>query len=149
MAKPKTKKSEGLKKIQNHAPVKMKNPALKEFHKFPGLPIELRCIIWGLIIPDPRIICIVYDFIASEDTDKTFSKVKNPKIPILFHINKESRALAEKKYTLCLEPQPRRPIFIDMKRDTLLITSCMAMVGLAGRRFWLPYTTKRASSRDG
>ncbi|KUJ24160.1 uncharacterized protein LY89DRAFT_744888 [Mollisia scopiformis] len=63
------------------------------FHKFPQLPIELRLKMMKFVLPDLRVIEILWD-------QKRHEYYTNCKVPAILHVNKEFREEGLKTYSL-------------------------------------------------
>ncbi|KAK5660970.1 hypothetical protein OQA88_12345 [Cercophora sp. LCS_1] len=75
---------------------------LTTFHLFPFLPPELRLEIWSCLL-QPRIVlaALLDSRTSSTKSQSLFSNRPSlPRIPILLHINRETRALALRHYEL-------------------------------------------------
>jgi outer membrane phospholipase A len=95
------------------------NQPLTEFHCFDKLPVELRVMIWKLLIPGPRIIKVNFN---QKNKRKIGAKLTATiRIPILLHIKKETRNLALKYYQRIAFQYPKYKMgfFIDFERDAL------------------------------
>jgi 2EXR family len=117
-------------------------PELKFFRK---LPLELRDKIWKLCLPGPRTARIYHDpkdmaFIAMPEIETGVSPFWRAKavagpVPVLLHINKESRSIGMKYYKLMFSEQTLgRPIYFDVTQDTLCLTGDEALRAFYGRR---------------
>lgn len=94
--------------------VGLDNPQIQEFTLFNKLSLDLRLMVWGLCMP-PRIVEIHFDRRAG------FCLPANP-IPVLLHLNQETRAFALKHYELAFGNEDyEATIYFNFKVDTLYI----------------------------
>jgi hypothetical protein len=98
---------------------------LAEFTLFPKLPIELRFKIWEESIPESRVVEVhVSEFKFKSKASCTFASTTP--VPIILHVNHESRQLGFKRYTLhfgCDEDivfGGLPTIYIDVKNDVVV-----------------------------
>jgi hypothetical protein len=115
---------------------------------------ELRDKIWRLCLPGPRIARIYHDpkdmatveiseIEAEADPFWRAKAVAGP-VPVLLHINKESRSIAKKHYKLMFSEQTlRRPIYFNVTQDTLRLVSYEVL-----RAFYSKRTGLRRVKKD-
>ncbi|KAK2629510.1 hypothetical protein QTJ16_000330 [Diplocarpon rosae] len=111
---------------------------------FSSLPAEIRLVVWKLAIPEPRILrmCIPRDKARVPWTYSTSS----PSIPIILHINQESRTVGLSLFTLNFpfkrkqcRPPPFRPAlstYWNPTRDTLYLPDFHVPEGIAVDVAW-------------
>jgi len=88
---------------------------LSEFTLFGKLHYDMRALIWALALPGPEIVRF-----CAEYGQKL--KVTADRIPTIMHVNREARALALTKYTLCVNANSLNAgFYMDFNTDTLLI----------------------------
>jgi hypothetical protein len=100
---------------------------LTSFTLFPKLLAELRLEIWKLVLPDSRIISLVFRGKSSTSNRLLLSEPA----PTLLHVNVESRALAMESYTplfsSIMKGSPHclsfRPFYFNFNKDFLHIES--------------------------
>lgn len=109
------------------------SPMAPSFSKFNDLPPELRIKIWQAAIPEARTVVVKSPLTHKEDESPqpleealiespTKTWTSNTPIPVLLHVNAESRHEALKHYQLALgveEHQPR--VYVDFTRDTIFL----------------------------
>jgi hypothetical protein len=88
----------------------LQHPALTEFTLFPKLPKELRIKVWELAAREPRIVevCQLQDakYITHSTQEDNYETTNSAPfysptaIPVILHINKESRIIALENYLL-------------------------------------------------
>ncbi|PMD53452.1 uncharacterized protein K444DRAFT_147887 [Hyaloscypha bicolor E] len=94
-------------------------PAFPKFSKFPP---ELRNTIWELMLPPPRVIRILAHWEENTSQPGAQLKAEDASVPVVLHVNKESRGSAKRFYTLTFENQLHRgPIYFDFNRDTMFL----------------------------
>jgi hypothetical protein len=92
------------------------------FPKFSKLPPELRNTIWEMMLPPPRVIRILAYWEENTSQPGAQLKAEDASVPVVFHVNKESRGSAERFYTLTFGNQLHRgPIYFDFNRDTMFL----------------------------
>jgi hypothetical protein len=92
------------------------------FPKFPKLPPELRNTIWEMMLPPPRVIRILAHWEENTSQPGAQLKAEDASVPVVLHVNKESRGSAERFYTLTFWNQLQRgPIYFDFNRDTMFL----------------------------
>lgn len=101
------------------------------FVLFPKLPPELRIKIWRLTIPTDRVVKILAGGYALDPPDSYVDKEGNTDgrhcfktrstetIPILLHINRESRAEGLRIYELCLGTRFLYPVYFNFVNDAI------------------------------
>ena len=93
------------------------------FTYFAKLPPELRNMIWEETFPGPRIIRFLIDgkivyFPGPSEFLKT--RAEGASVPSTLQVNRESRGVARRHYTLTFETKLHRgPIYVDFRRDTM------------------------------
>ena len=101
---------------------------LDTFHPFPKLPLELRTMIWRYAFPRGRKVMI--DETIEEKLFRCFAGRgivrrirRNPPLPAVFHVNKESRAIALSAYTQILPSSPNcgAVIYLHLDLDTFVL----------------------------
>jgi hypothetical protein len=92
------------------------------FPKFSKFPPELRNTIWEMMLPPPRVIRILAHWEENTPQPGAQLKADNATVPVVLHVNKESRGSAKRFYTLTFENQLHRgPIYFDFNRDTMFL----------------------------
>ncbi|TVY83510.1 Dehydrogenase xptC [Lachnellula suecica] len=100
----------------------LQNGPSKDSTRFSDLSMEIRCMIWTYAMPKPRIVAICG---GPVDTGVScyYHSVAH-KVPVVLHINHESRKEALKHYRLSFGSLLNHsPIYFDFTRDTLLFPS--------------------------
>jgi hypothetical protein len=89
-----------------------------QFIFFPKLAIELRLKIWKLALPGPRIIEVHLTEAFRRPPGRWMEEIqaKNPPLA-LFHVNREAREVASKKYMLLCRDGGNRPYFCHAHFD--------------------------------
>jgi hypothetical protein len=143
MAKAKTRKAIQMKATKPaNAPKTKKTQRLEAFNFFPKLPPELRLNIYGMLLPQPRIVKItnpdgktrrVQNRLGySPDHYYTFVVAAKMEIPVLLHICQESKWFAQKFYKPLFESQIGHCIYLDPAVDTLYLEDRDVAIGLYG-----------------
>lgn len=95
----------------------------REFNRFPKLPPELRLKIWAHALPDPRIMAI--ESVPPRTKDYLISC--KDRIPSTLLVNRESREVALKRYSLrflTFENVYGPPVYFDFGRDIVCVNKC-------------------------
>ncbi|RDL40218.1 uncharacterized protein BP5553_00197 [Venustampulla echinocandica] len=107
--------------------------AVPAFRRFSNLSIELRYMIWKLALPSARVIKVTYGVFQQDQEDGSIIEfiqgVTDAQTPTLLHVNHESRRVALKNYKLCFEEEFRYPIYVDIRRDVIMV-ACMEAVDI-------------------
>jgi hypothetical protein len=110
---------------------------LGTFHPFPKLPLELRTVIWRYAFPRGRKVMI--DETIEEKLFRCFASRgifrhigRTPPLPAVFHVNKESRAIALSAYTQILPSSPNcgAAVYLHLDLDTFVLRDVNNVWGL-------------------
>jgi hypothetical protein len=113
---------------------------LETFHPFPKLPLELRTVIWRYAFPRRRKVMI--DETIEEKLFCCFAGRgivrrirRTPPLPAVFHVNKESRAIALSAYTQILPSSPNcgAVIYLHLNLDTFVLRDVNSVWDLSVR----------------
>ncbi|CAG8949062.1 hypothetical protein HYFRA_00002191 [Hymenoscyphus fraxineus] len=99
---------------------------LKEFHLFPNLLKELRCLIWSMVPRCGRIIQVHFLFDKNKWGAETDSATLLDLVPTLV-VSREARNETMRAYTKAFGT------IIDLEKDTLFISDCMFTYRKTGR----------------
>jgi hypothetical protein len=109
-----------------------------QFPLFAKLPAEIRDMIWSAAVV-PRVLKITMNPHVSALPDSTgsrlsfFPKINSHKTPSLLRVSREARAVALNSYELNFrDPLQGKPVYLDFTRDTLLFTTCFALLAFYG-----------------
>jgi len=118
-----------------------------QFPLFAKLPAEIWDMIWSAAVV-PRVLKITMDPYVSALLDSTdsrlssFPKINSHKTPSLRRVSREARAVAPNSYELNFrDPLQGKPVYFDFTRDTLLFTTCFALLAFYGIKHPLPVST--------
>ena len=133
-----------------------------QFHLFPKLPLELRLIIWKLAMEPRRVhldqtTCEILKYERKSGIEKSGVHAI---VPVLLHVNQESRAIALKRYVdirIWEMPSARYPLrsgantkhfgqFMDLERDIAVVdvTNLAYKTTRTGKdlAMWMRYSRK-------
>lgn len=106
----------------------MTGVTLKEFHKFPKLPTELRLKIWKATFPRPRVIALdcMDEYSPGNFGLRWHPSSFPPPTPVALQVNSESREEALKSYKLCFESsnsetRTTRKIYVNFAEDIFIV----------------------------
>lgn len=134
---------------------------LTNFERFPDLPAEIRLMIWKLLLPGKRVVEVLERRrFGGKKADLIYdSSLVNftwtSRAPVLFHINQESRAEAEKIYELIplyklvgwqyeSSSTNGRGIYFNYELDTLYFSAAnLGSIPKFGRKNHEEYTNAR------
>jgi hypothetical protein len=133
-------------KTEKPSLLQMNNDEVR-FPLFAKLPAEIRDMIWSAAIV-PRVLKVTMDPHVSAVPDSTgsrlsfFPKINSHKTPSLLRVSREARAVALNSYELSFcDPLQGKAVYFDFAGDTLLFTTCLALLAFYGIKNPVPVST--------